>query len=130
MVVFAKSQSAFRGIYPSVRKSTATNVSPVDGQGVITDSYGGMWNYTYTGTVKTTTTTSSYLSLPYTDTTHTMYAYVYDQAGRLLSERRRMITTRQGGDGADTLGHNLGAALGAIHLKQGLLTDALKDVAR
>ena len=39
----------------------------------------------------------------------------------MISERWRTITTRQGGDGANTLGYNLGAALGAIHMKEHLL---------
>jgi hypothetical protein len=47
-----------------------------------------------------------------------------------MSERWRTITTRQGGDGADTLGYNLGAALGAIHFKEHLPKSAVGDVVK
>ncbi len=98
----------------------------------VTDNYGGMWNYTYDGTVTTTTTTTTttHDDLPYTDTSSTLYLRSYDQNGRVISERWRTITTRQGGDGANTLGYNLGAALGAIHMKQHLLKNVVEDVTK
>ena len=132
LLVFSTSQSAFNGIYPVVRTSsnTNTNTTPVSGSGTVTDNYGGMWNYTYDGTVTTTTTTTTttHDDLPYTDTSNTLYLRSYDQNGRVISERWRTITTRQGGDGANTLGYNLGAALGAIHMKQHLLKNVVEDV--
>jgi hypothetical protein len=89
-----------------------------------------MWNYTYEGTETTTATTSIPENLPYTDTTSTLYVNAYSQNGSLVSQRFRSITTRQGGEGANTLGYNLGAALGAIHIKERLLKDAVEDVVR
>lgn len=134
LLVFSTSQSAFNGIYPIVKTSTNTNTSatPVSGSGTVTDNYGGMWNYTYDGTVTTTTTTTTttHDELPYTDTSNTLYLRSYDQNGRVISERWRTITTRQGGDGANTLGYNLGAALGAIHMKQHLLKNVVEDVTK
>jgi len=130
VLVFSTSQSAFNGIYPTVRTSTSSNATPVNGYGTVTDNYGGMWNYTYSGTTTTTTTTTSQVNLPYTDTTNVIYAYSYDQLGRLVSRWWRTITTRQGGDGANTLGYNLGARLGSIHLRERLLKDAVDDVAK
>jgi hypothetical protein len=129
VIVFSTSQSAFNGIYPTTRTSTATNTSPVNGSGTITSNYGTTWNYTYTGSVTTTTTTTSQVNLPYTDTTRAIYACAYDDRGDLVSRRYRTITTRQGGGGANTLGYNLGAALGAIHLRERLLKDAVDDIA-
>ena len=132
LLVFSTSQSAFNGIYPTVRTSTSTNTSttPVSGSGTVTDNYGGMWNYTYNGTITTTTTTTTTTqeNLPYTDTSNTLYLASYDQNGQLISERWRTVTTRQGGDGMNTLGYNLGAALGAIHMKEHLLKTVVKDV--
>jgi hypothetical protein len=132
LLVFSTSQSAFNGIYPTVRTSTSTNTNttPVSGSGMVTDSYGGMWNYTYDGTVTTTTTTTTTTqeNLPYTDTSNTLYLGSYDQHGRLISERWRTVTTRQGGDGMNTLGYNLGASLGAMHMKEHLLKSVVKDV--
>ena len=60
LLVFSTSQSAFNGIYPVVRTSTNTNTNttPVSGSGTVTDNYGSMWNYTYDGTVTTTTTSA------------------------------------------------------------------------
>jgi len=104
----------------------------VSGSGTVTDNYGGMWNYTYDGTATTTTTTTTttHENLPYTDTSNTLYLNSYDQQGRMISQRWRTITTRQGGDGANTLGYNLGAALGAIHMKEHLLKSVVEDVAK
>jgi len=134
LLVFSTSQSAFNGIYPTVRTNTSTNTSttPVSGSGTVTDNYGGMWNYTYDGTATTTTTTTTttHENLPYTDTSNTLYLNSYDQQGRMISQRWRTITTRQGGDGANTLGYNLGAALGAIHMKEHLLKSVVEDVAK
>ena len=134
LLVFSTSQSAFNGIYPTVRTNTSTNTSttPVSGSGTVTDNYGGMWNYTYDGTATTTTTTTTttHDNLPYTDTSNTLYLNSYDEHGRMISQRWRTITTRQGGDGANTLGYNLGAALGAIHMKEHLLKSVVEDVAK
>ena len=134
LLVFSTSQSAFNGIYPTVRTNTSTNTSttPVSGSGTVTDNYGGMWDYTYDGTATTTTTTTTTTQedLPYTDTSNTLYLNSYDQQGRMISQRWRTITTRQGGDGANTLGYNLGAALGAIHMKEHLLKSVVEDVAK
>lgn len=69
-------------------------------------------------------------ALPYTDTSNTLYLHAYSQNGSLVSERWRTITTRQGGDGANTLGYNLGAALGAIHMRQNLLKNVVEDVTK
>jgi len=130
VIVFATSQSAFSGIYPTIRTRSGTSTHPVSGQGTVTDNDGGTWNYTYNGTVTSSTTTTSYVNLPFTDTATSIYAYSYDQAGHLVSERRRTITTRQGGDGANTLGYNLGAALVRIHFRERLLKDAVNDLTR
>jgi hypothetical protein len=97
LLVFSTSQSAFNGIYPTVRTSTST--TPVSGSGTVTNNYGGMWNYTYDGAVTTTTTTTTPDDLPYTDTSNTLYVRSYDQHGRQISERWRTITARQGGTG-------------------------------
>ena len=132
LLVFSTSQAAFNGIYPTVRTSRSSNTSttPVSGSGTVTDNYGGMWNYTYDGTVTTTTTTTTttHEDLPYTDTSNTLYVHSYDQHGRLIAKRWRTLTTRQGGDAANTAGYNLGAALGAIHFKEHLLKSAVEDV--
>jgi hypothetical protein len=132
VLIFSTSQSAFNGIYPTVRTntSTSTSTSPVSGSGTVTDNYGGMWNYTYDGTMTTTTTTTTttHENLPYTDTSNTLYVHSYDQNGRLIAERWRTVTTRQGGEAANTAGYNLGAALGAIHFKEHLLKSAVEDV--
>ena len=82
------------------------------------------------GTETTTTTTATQENLPYTDTTSTLYVNAYRQNGALVSQRWRSITTRQGGEGANTLGYNLGAALAAIHIKERLLKDSVEDVAK
>jgi len=130
LLVFSTSRSAFNGIYPTVLTNTSTSETPVSGSGTVTDNYGGSWNYNFTGTVTTTTTTTTHENLPYTDTSNTLYLHTYSQNGNLVSERWRTIMTRQGGDGANTLGYNLGSALRAIHFKEHLLKQAIEGVTR
>lgn len=130
LFILSTSRSAFNGMYPTVRTSATTSTTPVSGSGTVRDTYGGMWNYTYDGTITTTETTTTHENVPYTDTANTLYLYSYDERGRLVSKRWRTITTRQGGARANTLGYNLGAAIGAIHLKERLLKDAVEDVAK
>ncbi len=103
-------------------------MNPVSGSGTVTDNYGGMWSYTYNGTVTTTTTTTEHLNVPYIDRSNTLYVYSYDQQGMLRSHRWRTITTRSGGDAYNTLGYNLGSALSSIHMRERLLKDAVLDV--
>lgn len=128
LLAFSTSQAVFNGFYPTVRTATSTAMTPVSGNGTVTDNYGNSWNFNYSGTATTTTTTTTRENVPYTDTSHTLYLYAYDQQGRLISGRWRTITTRQGGDGANTLGYNLGAALGAIRIKERLLQSVFNDV--
>jgi hypothetical protein len=129
VLVLSTSQSAFNGIYPTVHRSTNTDTMPVSGNGTVTDNYGGMWSYSYTGTATITTTTTSQVNLPYTDTTNALYINSYDQNGRLLSQHSRSVTSRQGGDGYNTLGYNLGSLLFAIGVKERLLKEAVNGLA-
>lgn len=128
LFVFSTSREALSGIDPVVRQSTSVNTEPVSGSGTVTDSSGSMWDYTYSGTETTTTTTTSSEDVPYTVNSNTLYLYAYDQNGRLVSRRWRTVSTREGGNPYNSLGYNLGAALGSIHFKERLLKDVLKDV--
>ena len=130
VLIFSLSRSAFEGIYPTVQTSRSISTIPVSGSGTVSDDHGAVWSYTYNGTVTTTAETTTHADVPYTDTSNTLYLYSYNQRGGLLAERWRTITTRQGGDAANTLGYNLGAALGAIHFKERLLKDAVGDVVK
>jgi hypothetical protein len=128
LLVFSTSQDQFNGLFPTVHTTTSTNTTPVSGSGTVTDYSGGIWQYTYSGTVTTTTTTTQHLDLPYMDTSNSLYLNVYSGNGYEVSHRWRTVTTRQGGDGMNTLGYNLGALLTSIHMKEGLLKDGIKDV--
>src|SRR5487761_453369 len=124
LLVFSASRSAFNGFYPTVRTTTSTDTTPVSGSGTLTDEYGGTWDYTYEGTATNTTTTTTRENVPYTDTAHTVYLYAYDQRGKVVSGRWRTISTREGGDAANTLGYNLGALLRASIDTRGRLLKA------
>ena len=101
----------------------------MSGSGTVTDSYGGMWFYTYNGTVTTTTTSTENVDLPYIDTANTLYVSCYRQDGTPCGISWRTITSRSGGDPYNTLGYNLGSLLASIHMKQNLLRDAVNRVA-
>jgi hypothetical protein len=100
----------------------------VSGSGIVTNNYGGMWSYTYNGTVTTTTTTSQQVDLPYIDQSNILFISCYRQDGTSCGVGWRTVTTRSGGDPYNTLGYNLGSALASIHMKQNLLRDAVKRV--
>ena len=121
LMVLSNSSQSFSGFDPVVRTNTRTETTPVSGSGTVTDNYGGMWSYTYDGTVTTTTTTTTRENAPYSLNSNSLYIYTFDEHGTLVSRRWKTLTTKQGGDPYNTLGYNLGAALSAINFKSGLL---------
>jgi len=128
LIVLSTNSSAFNGLYPSYHTSTNTTTSPVSGNGTVTNYSGSSWEYTYQGTVTSTATTTQETNLPYTDTTLGLFAGAYDESGKQLGSAYRSESYRQGGDGANTLGYNLGARLAAIHIKERLLDDIVGKV--
>lgn len=129
LLVLSNSRSTFYGVQPVARTAINTSTTPVSGNGTITNTAtGSTWLYNYSGTQTITTTTTYTETVPYNQTATTLYLNAYDQNGYLVAARSRSITTQQGGNGANSLGYNLGAMLGAIHRKTGLLTDVLKSV--
>ena len=102
----------------------------MSGNGTITDNSGGFWNYTYDGTVTSTTTTTIHENLPYTDTTRGIYLNAYSQHGTLITSGTREVTTREGGDAYNSLGYNLVTALSAIHIKERLLKEVVNAIAK
>ena len=130
LLVFSTEQTSFNGIYPTVKTNIQTNTTPISGNGTITDNSGGFWNYTYDGTVTSTTTTTIHENLPYTDTTRGIYLNAYSQHGTLITSGTREVTTRQGGDAYNSLGYNLVTALSAIHIKERLLKEVVNRIAK
>lgn len=127
-LVFSEGQTSSQGFQPTVKTSTSTSTTPVNGSGTITSNSGATWQYTYNGTVTTTTTTQTLGSAQYVDTSNTLYITIYSSTGTMLSQRWRTFTSRQGGDGANTFGYNLGSALFAIHAREHLLKASLEDL--
>jgi hypothetical protein len=124
LLVFANSQSAYYGAYPTTQTSTST--TPVYGSGTATSNYGHTWNYTYSGTV--TTTTTAQVNQPYVDTANTLYLYTYDQDGHLCSQHSRTLSTRSGGDPYNSLGYNLTTLMFAINMRGRLMGEAVNAV--
>jgi len=128
LIVLSTQSSAFNGLYPVFRTSTNTTISPTSGNGTITNNSGSDWNYTYQGTIATTTTTTTQANLPYTDTTLGLYANAYTEEGKSIGSAQRSETFRQGGDAANTLGYNIGARLFSINIKERLLEDIVTRI--
>ncbi len=128
LIVLSQSAAYYSGIDPVVRTDTSTNTTPVSGSGTVTDNYGGMWNYTYNGTVTTTTTTTTQEDVPYTINSNTLYANAYNGNGTLVSHRYHVYSTKSGGDPYNSAGYNLGNALGAINARGHLLSTVVKDI--
>lgn len=128
LVVFSDSASALSGFEPVTHTSTSTSTSPVSGSGTVTDYSGDQWNYTYDGTVTSTTTTQTTENEAYTIQSNTLYATAFDSRGSTVSKHWHIYSTKSGGDAYNSLGYNLGNALGAINARGRLLGDVAKDI--
>ena len=83
VVIFSTSESSFVGLIPTVQAYIST--TSVSGSGMLTNSYGGIWHYTYTGVPAKTTTTT--LDLFHVDTSTSLFARAYSQQGEVISRR-------------------------------------------
>jgi hypothetical protein len=128
LIVLSQSSGYLTGFDPVVSRDTNTSTTPVSGTGTVRDNYGGMWNYTYAGTVTTTTTTTTHENVPYTINSRTIYAYAYGDGGAIISQRYHVYSTKTGGDAANSAGYNIGNALLAINARGRLLNSVVKDV--
>lgn len=128
LVVFSTSQSALSGLEPSLQTTSSTSMTPIYGNGSVTSNSGETWNYTYSGTATTYTTSTAQVNLPYTLTTDSIYENTYSQRGILISQRYRSFTTQRGGDPYSALGTNIGALIRRAHIKEHLLKDAVTDI--
>jgi hypothetical protein len=124
LVVLSTSSSAYSGLQPVFHRNTTVN--PISGSGTVTGNTGATWDFTYQGTITTTTTLQTDVS--YTDTTRSFYANAYSESGSLVGTSERSASSRQGGDASNALGYNLTSALLSIHLKEHLLEDIVKKV--
>lgn len=126
LVVLSDSSHALNGLYPKFTTITEWNTTPISGYGTVTDYYGRAWRYSYTGSLTTTTTSNYETDIPYTDTTFGYFANAYNEQGELVAWQRQYKTVRNGGDPANTLGYNLGAALFNKHPEEKVLENLIK----
>ena len=110
LVAFAPSEAAFDEFSPSLHQA--------------------LWTYHYAGTAASTTSTTTFIEQPFGAKTRTLYAFTWDQNGRLISRRQRAVTTRRGDIEAFNLGEGVAAAIAGSHLKERLLDDAVHDLTR
>jgi hypothetical protein len=121
VVAFSASSAEVQGFQPVTHTDTSTNTNPVSGSGTVTDTQGEMWNYSYNGTVTTTTTTTTHENVPYTISSNTLYVSAFDERGEMVAQRWHVYSTQSGGNSANSLGYNLGNALGAINARGHML---------
>lgn len=117
LVVFSTSSSVLQGFQPVTRTETSTSTSEVSGNGTVTSSNGTMWNYTTTGTIDTTTTTTVHENVGYTQKTNILYVTAYDEKGTMVAQKTHVYSTQQGGDPSSAAGYNIGNALRAINAR-------------
>lgn len=91
LIVGSTSESSFRGLYPTVKTYTNSNTAPYTSYGTFNDQYGNVWNYTATGEVTTTTTTTVNENLPYTDRFEGLYMNAYDSKGRMVLATQHIL---------------------------------------
>jgi hypothetical protein len=121
LLVYANSDSVFAGFQPT--QQTAS--SPVSGSGTITNPYGNMWNFTFSGTIQTSETMQS----PYVLESQTVFLYAYDGNGNVVSHHSIVASRQIGGDPSYAAGYNSGALLSRLWNNPRRLADSvLKDV--
>ena len=81
IVVFSTSDATFEGLTPTAH--TYTSATPVSGSTGAISSYGGTWNYSYTGVPPPVTTAT--LALKRDDKPKSVDVRTYDQHGRVIS---------------------------------------------
>jgi hypothetical protein len=128
LIVLSDSPSVLSGFEPVTRTTTSTSTSPVSGSGTITDYQGGMWNYTYDGTVTTTSTTQTTQNEAYTIQSNTLYVTTFDSRGGTVSKHWHTYSTKSGGDAYNSLGYNLASALMSINSRGRLIGEAVKGI--
>jgi hypothetical protein len=128
LIIGSTSESSLEGLFPTVRTYTNTSTSPYTSYGTVSDQYGNVWNYTATGEVTTTTTTTVPENLPYTDRFVGLYMNAYDSNGRMILATRHIYTSRTGGDAANTAGYNLGSALTNINARGRMLKSLFNSI--
>lgn len=124
VIVFSQSRTAILGLQPFT--TTSTNVSPISGNGTITNDYGQMWNFTYSGTEATSTTST--VEVPYVVNNSYLYAVAYDGHGNIVSQHFHLYSAQSGGDPNYAAGYNLGGALFAINARGRLLNSVVRDI--
>jgi hypothetical protein len=106
VVVFSTSDFAFEGLTPSAH--TYTSASPAAGNAATISSYGGTWNYAYSGVPPLATTAT--LDLKRDDKPKSLNVHAYDQRGRVVSR------------------YSLGGFSSREKLLEQVLTDILRDL--
>jgi hypothetical protein len=82
VVIFSTTESTFDGLTPTAH--TYSSSGPLSGNAAGASSYGGTWNYSYTGTVPPETTSSIAL-LRIDASKKVLVLRTYDQTGRKIS---------------------------------------------
>ena len=112
LIIGSTSEKSFSGIFPTVKTYSNVSATPYNASGTVNDQYGNVWNYTATGDITTTTTTTVQENLPYTDQFTGLYMNAYDSTGRMVLATGHIYSSRTGGDAANTAGYNMGSAIG------------------
>lgn len=120
LLVYSYYDRAFFGFQP------VTRATPVSGAGTITNRYGRVWNFTYSGTV------TESMEAPYVIQSRSLYVYAYDESGRVISHHSMSASSQAGGDASYAAGYNAAQLIVALwnnpsHLITSVLRDIQKD---
>ena len=121
LIVLSTSADVLHGFDPVVK----TNTTSVPVSGTVVGQGGTTWNFSGTADVTTTTTTES----AFTIQSRTIYATAFDLRGIIVTQRWHTYSTKQGGDPANSFGHNLGNTLRSINARGRLIDSVVKDIA-
>ncbi len=113
-IVISPNSNVVNGVMPVVKTVNGTSNTNGSFNGSATNlNYGSTWSFNgdYNGT--TTTTSQQVVNEPYTQTDNAVSFIAYDANGVIVAQAGHVYSSRSGGDGANTLGYNLGSALGS-----------------
>jgi hypothetical protein len=113
-IVISTNSNVMNGVTPVVKTITSTSNTNGSFNGSATNlSSGSTWDFNgdYNGT--TATTTQQVVNEPYTQRDNAVSFVAYDASGVIVAQAGHVYSGRSGGDAANTLGYNLGSALGS-----------------
>jgi hypothetical protein len=130
LVVFYTAAPRVAGTESLEKISAPGEMTPVNGVGSFTPSYGSTWHYTCSGTVTTTITSVSAEKAPHNQPSTLLYVTAYSEQGIPVSHHWPASVTKPNEKSATKPGKSHAASLPAFRAMEELLNQTVADIAK